>query len=52
MTYFSGFDEDDMEKPKFSFPAPSEKTPFCLDDNAQVGVKQIFRSACGVVGYI
>ncbi|XP_076462027.1 uncharacterized protein LOC143294538 isoform X2 [Babylonia areolata] len=35
---FEGFDEDDMEKPKFTFPAPSEKVPFSLDDAQNVQI--------------
>ncbi|KAL8605870.1 hypothetical protein ACOMHN_040514 [Nucella lapillus] len=35
---FGGFDDDDMEKPKFSFSAPSEKIPFCLEESQNVQI--------------
>ena len=42
VNFLLGFDEDDMEKPKFNFSAPSEKVPFCLDDNVQVSITDFF----------
>ena len=51
VNFLSGFDEDDMEKPKFNFSAPSDKVPFCLNDNVQVGITD-FYVIYGLAGFV